>query len=114
LTAYQALQKYIVNPAGMLDKMFGKMPGMSSTMGPMFDEINKIPSVILRMHVEMYVPFLSAAAKQMADGPMMEMNQEVAELSSAPADASLFEIPKDYAAVPADDMLRDMLHPQAK
>ena len=43
---------------------------------------------------------------------MMEMNQEVAELSSAPVDASLFEIPKDYAAVPADDMLRDMLHPQ--
>jgi len=118
LTAYQALQKYIVNPAGMLDKMFGKMPGMSSTMGPMFDEINKIPSVILRMHMELYMPFLAAAAKQMADGPMpgpmMEMNQEVAELSSAPVDASLFEIPKDYAAVPADDMLRDMLHPQAK
>lgn len=119
LTAYEAMRKYILlNPAGMLDKLFGKIPGMSSTMGPMFDEINKIPSVTLRMHVELYMPFLAATAKQTADGPMpgpmMEMNQEVAELSSAPVDASLFEIPKDYAAVPADDMLRDMLHPQAK
>ena len=38
LTGYQAWQKYVMNPAGMLDKIFGKMPGMSNTVGPMFDE----------------------------------------------------------------------------
>jgi hypothetical protein len=43
----------------------------------------------------------------------MEMNQEVAELSSAPVDASLFEIPKDYAAVAADDMIREMVKVQS-
>lgn len=107
LTAHQALQKYVMNPASMMDKLFGKMPGMSSTIGPLFDEIDKIPSVILRMHVELYVPLPSATV-----GPMLEMNQEVAELSIAPVDASLFEIPKDYTAVAADDLLRDMLHPQ--
>jgi hypothetical protein len=120
LTGYQAWQKYLMNPTGMMDKLFGKMPGMSSTIGPMLDEIYKNPSVILRTRVEMYMPFMAVLAKQMAaqgqtapaidpDAPLMEMNQEVAELSSAPVDASLFEVPKDYAAVSADDMLRDML-----
>jgi len=123
LTGYQAWQKYVMNPAGMLDKIFGKMPGMSNTMGPMFDELYKNPSVILRMHMEMYMPLLAALARQKAgqgqaapaidpDAPFMEMNQEVAELSSAPVDASLFEIPKDYAAVAADEMIREMVKAQ--
>src|SRR5208283_3280385 len=90
---------------------------------PMLEELYKNPSVILRMHIEMYMPFLAALAKQTAgqgqkataidpDAPLMEMNQEVAELSSAPVDASLFDIPKDYAAVPADDMVREMVKAQ--
>jgi hypothetical protein len=123
LTGYQAWQRYILNPAGMLEKFAGKMPGMSNTIGPMFDEIYKNPSVILRMHMEMYMPFMAVVAKQMAgqgqaapvidpDAPLMEMNQEVAELSSAPVDPSLFEIPTDYAAVPADDMIRNILQAQ--
>jgi hypothetical protein len=36
------------------------------------------------------------------------MNQEVAELSTAPVDASLFKIPEDYTSVSADDMFREM------
>jgi len=123
LTGYQAWQKYVMNPAGVLDKIFGKMPGMSNTMGPLFDELYKSPSVILRMHMEIYMPLLAALARPKVgqgqaapvidpDAPFMEMNQEVAELSSAPVDASLFEIPKDYAAVPADDMIREMVKAQ--
>jgi len=86
----------------------------------MFEEIFKNQSVILRTHMEMYMPFLATLAKQTAgqrqmpvsmdpDAPLMEMNQEVAELSSASVDASLFEIPKDYAAAPAEDLIRDTI-----
>jgi hypothetical protein len=71
----------------------------------------------------MYMPFLAVMAKQMAaqgqaspaidpDAPLIEMSQEVTELSSAPVDASIFEIPKDYAAVSADDMVRDLVKAQ--
>lgn len=123
LTGYQNWQRYVMNPAGMLDKMFGKMPGMANVMGPMFDDMYMNPSVILRMHIDMYMPILAALAKQMPatgptipaidpDAPVMQINQEVAELSSASVDASLLEIPADYAAVPADEMLRDMIKPQ--
>lgn len=124
LTGYQAWQRYVLNPVGMLQKLAGKVPGMSNIMDPMVEEMMKNPSVILRTHVEMYMPFLAVVAKQMAaqgqtfptidpDAPVIEMTQEVAELSSAPVDASLFEIPKDYAAVPADDMVQNMVKAQS-
>jgi hypothetical protein len=120
LTGYQAWQKYVMNPGGMLEKLAGKMPGMATAIGPLMDEMSKNQSVILRTHMEIYVPFLAMLAKQMAaqgqkfpaldpDAPMMEMNQEVAELSSAPVDASLFEIPADYKAGAADDILQGMI-----
>jgi len=123
LTGYQAWQKYVSNPAGMVEKMLGKLPSVSNTVAPMLEELYKNPSVILRTHMEMYMPFMAAMAKQMAgqgqtapaidpDAPLMEMNQEVVELSSAPVDASLFEIPADYAAVPAEGMIREMVKAQ--
>ena len=119
LTGYQAWQRYVMNPTGMLDKMFAKLPGMSNTFTPMFEEMCKNPSVILRMRMEMYVPFLAAFAKRSAgqgqasaadpDAPAMSVTQEVAELSSAPVDASLFEVPKDYTVVSADEIIGKML-----
>jgi|ERR1017187_8205373 hypothetical protein len=50
------------------EQLFGKMPGMANIMGPMFDEMYKDSSVILRMRVEMYMPVLAVLAKQMAKG----------------------------------------------
>jgi hypothetical protein len=49
LTGYQAWQKYVMNPAGMLEK---------------FDEIYKNPSAILRTHIEMYMPILAVLPAQ--------------------------------------------------
>ncbi|HUE01645.1 MAG TPA: hypothetical protein VMR62_18890 [Bryobacteraceae bacterium] len=123
LTGYYAWQKYVLNPAGMMQKMAGKVPGLSESVGPLLEEIFKNQSVILRSQMEMYMPFLATVAKQMAakdqppmdidpDAPVMVMTQEVAELSSAPVDASLFEIPKDYTAASADDMVKDLLKAQ--
>jgi hypothetical protein len=120
LTGYQAWQRYFMNPAGMIGKM---MPGMNKTIGPMIEEMFKNQSVILRTRMEVYMPFLAVVQKQALaqgqsfpaldpDAPLLEMNQEVAELSSAPVDASLFEIPKDYSAVPAEDIIRDMVKAQ--
>jgi hypothetical protein len=124
LTGYYAWQKYVMNPMGIMEKLAGKMPGVSSAIGPLVDEMSKNQSVILRTHIEIYLPFMATLAKQMAaqgqkfpaidpDAPLMEITQEVAELSSAPVDASLFEIPADYASAPAEDQIRDMLHAQS-
>lgn len=117
LTGYQAWQRYIMNPAGMFEKLAGKMPGVSHAIGPLVEEMSKNQSVMLRTHTEIYMPFLATLAKQASaagqsfpaldpDAPLLEMNQEVAELSTAPVDASLFEIPKGYTAVTADELFR--------
>lgn len=123
LTGYQAWQRYMLNPAGTLEKIFGKIPGMSSTISPLLAEIGKNQTVMMRSHMELYMPMLAAVAQKMApqgsgapaidpNAPLMEVTQEVTELSTAPVDASLFEIPKDYKSLPADDMIRDMMKAQ--
>jgi hypothetical protein len=123
LTGYQNWQRYVMNPTGMLDKLFGKM-GMPNTMGPMFEEVYKNSSVILRTRMEIYMPFLAVLAKRMGgqdetlpaidpDAPVMEMNQEITELSSAPVDAALLEIPAGFTAVGADDLVKGLLQAQA-
>jgi|HubBroStandDraft_1064217.scaffolds.fasta_scaffold05037_2 hypothetical protein len=124
LTGYQAWQRYIMNPAGLFEKLTGKMPGLSNAIGPFLEEMSKNQSVVLRTHMEIYMPFLATLAKQASaqgqsfpaidpDAPLMEMNQEVAELSSAPVDASLFEIPKDYSPVTVEDMVAGMIKAQS-
>jgi hypothetical protein len=104
LTGYYAWQKYVMDPTAMMTKLMGKMPAMSGTVAPMIEELTKNQSVILRMHMDLYTT-------QTVDpnAPFMQMNQEVAELSSAPVDAALFEIPKEYTAVQAADLLRTLV-----
>lgn len=121
LTGYQTWQRYMVNPMGMFEKLSVKMPAMSKIVSPLIEEMFKNQSVILRTRIEIYMPFLATLASQMAaqgkslpfaldpNAPLMEMDQEVSELSSAPVDASLFDVPKDYTAVPVEDMVRDMM-----
>jgi hypothetical protein len=124
LSGYQAYQRYIMNPAGMFEKLASKMPGLAKVMGPLMEEISKNQSVMLRTQTELYMPFLAGLAKQAAaqgqdfpaidpDAPLLEMNQEVAELSTAPVDASLFEIPKGYTTVSTDVMFREMFKAQS-
>jgi TonB family protein len=120
LTGFNLWQKYFLNPATTFEKIAGKIPAAAETVTPIFEELSKNQSVILRMHMDMYMPSIAALAQQVAgqtggsagaldaNAPIMEMNQEVVELSNAPVDASLFEIPKEYSAAPADDLIRGM------
>jgi TonB family protein len=121
LTGFNLWQKYFLNPAGTIAKLVGKMPGVGGMVTPMLEETLKNQSVILRIHMDMYMPFMAAMARKMAeqkgetavtidpDAPIIQMNQEVVELSDAPVDAALFEIPKEYTAAPADDLIRGMV-----
>jgi hypothetical protein len=120
LTGYREWQKYFMDPASVFDKLLGKMPGAGKTIGPLLGEMFKGQSVVMRTHMEIYLPMLAGLARNMAaqgkdapamdpDAPLIVMKQEVAELSSAPVDASLFEVPKEYTSLAADDMIRDLL-----
>jgi hypothetical protein len=43
---------------------------------------------------------------------MFEMTQEAVEVSSAPVDAALFQIPESYKAIPATDLLKTLTQAQ--
>ena len=126
LTGFNLWQKYFLDPAGMIAKIAGKMPGIGEMVTPLLRETLKNQSVILRIHVEMYMPFMAKLAQTMAaqkgetanaidpEAPIIQMNQEVVELTDAPVDASLFEVPKEYTAAPADEMIRGMARSESE
>jgi hypothetical protein len=71
----------------------------------------------LRTHVSMYVPSMAQAATALARtgrqvpaynpaGPLTEMTQEVVELSTAPVNASAFEVPSGYRQSTVGEILK--------
>jgi hypothetical protein len=121
LTAYNAWQRYVLSPTAMLEKMTGQMPGAANVLNPMIDEMTKNPTVILRMDMAIYTPLAAMIAKKMPqagsaqpidpDAPFLDFTQDVAELSNAPVDAALFEVPKDYTVVPAASLFAALTQP---
>lgn len=123
LMGYNLWAYSFMNPASTMQKMTSHMPGLADSMKQMIDEFAKAKAVILRNTTSTYVPLPPAAIEQLAkmnpggpppdpNAPMMKINQEVAELSTAPVDAKLFEIPADYKSVPAADLVKTMFQSQ--
>jgi TonB family protein len=79
--------------AQILDAFFGKLP----ILGPEIAAVLKQPPIILRAHFE-----LSARPAIESDAPLVQMDQVVTELSDAPVDPSIFEVPQDYRALPPE------------
>jgi hypothetical protein len=111
LSGFNLFQRYFMNPQDMFKK-FG-FPGMSDSFDSLFEEMTKDQSVVLRTHMAMYMPGMSALLAQSGqtataapNAPFMEMSHEVEELSTKPVEASLFDIPKDYEAAPFEDVLK--------
>ena len=44
------------------------------------------------------------------DAPLVQIKQEAAELSTAPVDDSVFQVPAGYAAVPMEELMKTMVH----
>ncbi len=95
LSGYELWQKYFMNPAAAMGKAMGGM-------APMMEDLQKENSAILRLNMEMFVTGAAGV-------PMMKMKQEVVELSTAPLDDSLFQIPADCTATPFGDLMNGVL-----
>lgn len=98
LAALNAWQQYFMNATGSLDQL----GPMKSALAPL-EEAMRPDGVILRTRTEMSMSMGSpgaAAGAQPAATPIMQMGNELVELSAEPVDEALFRIPDDYA--PAD------------
>jgi hypothetical protein len=104
------------NPTEMIKQILSGLPGMGDSIGAMVEEISKKGATTLRMHAEVFMPFLAAMAQQLPgqalpagldpNAPLLQMNQEVVELSSTPLDDALFEVPSDYQQVSLEALLK--------
>ncbi|HWF11598.1 MAG TPA: hypothetical protein VG297_24185, partial [Bryobacteraceae bacterium] len=118
LTGYSLWSFATTNPAGQLEAMFKALPGMGDLVTQMTK--NMQTGVMLRMHVEMFMPSMAQMLRQIpgannslagvdADAPLMQMNQEVVELSSASIPTGQFEIPEGFKEAEIADLIKDMI-----
>jgi hypothetical protein len=108
LAGFNLWQKLFLDPLEMLGPLAPKSSEAGNAMETLFAEIGKNQSVLLRMHMEMFMPSRGALAGQTAGqpaAPFMQMTQEVAEISTAPVDDTEFLVPADYTAAPFEEVL---------
>ena len=109
-------QKGGINPTELFQKLLAQFPGISDSLASLMKDLAATHSITLRMHSEMYMPVLAMLSQRMPEGnnplagvdpnaAFMTMDQDIAELSTAPVDQSAFQIPDGYTAVPIADIL---------
>jgi hypothetical protein len=111
-----------MNPGAMMQKMLEQMPGMGDALKSLVEEFTKNKTMLLRTHVDIYMPMFAQLAKQMPAGAsnpfgenfdgnaaFAQMTQQISELSTAPVPDSAFQVPADYKAAPLEDILKDMM-----
>jgi hypothetical protein len=113
---YMASANSAMNPAEMIKQVLSGLPGMSDNLGTMFAELTKNGAMSLRMHTELFMPFLAIMAQQLPgqappagldpNAALIQMNQEVVELSTSPVDDSLFQVPADYEPASLEEILK--------
>jgi hypothetical protein len=106
------------DPTTAMRQMLPNSPGFSDSLAKMTQEISKNAVPSLKTHTEVYVPVLAqlgallqGKAPQVLGSydpntPLAESDSDVVEISSAPVDDSLFQIPGDYHATSVSDLLK--------
>ena len=120
LTGYSLWSCTIMDPTALMGKMMKQIPGFADTFEPLLKEIQK-GTTILRMHMEMFMPAMAAMLQRLPagsnphdasfdpDAPFMQMNQEVAEISTEPVPDSVFQIPEGYQEAAASELIKGLL-----
>jgi hypothetical protein len=117
-----------MNPAGTLDQMFKQMPGGAEGIGKVAKEMQEAKSTMLRMNMRMWLPGIAAAIRQMPpdknpfgdkfdpEAPLMELTQDLAEMSTASIPDSVFAVPEGYQEGTIAELVQAMMpkNPAAK
>jgi hypothetical protein len=108
-----ALNSYAtMNPIANIDRMMKQFPGLSGAIEPLMKEMHSGTS-ILRMHIELFMPALVAmlqhGAGLDASAPIVRVNYELVELSSAPVLDSVFQIPQAYQETSPSELMQALL-----
>jgi hypothetical protein len=123
LTAYNLWTTHFMNPGQAMEKIFTLMPGFGDGMTKMFAELAQNKTVMLRTQMKIYSTMLGQMAQSMQkrgeplpagydpDLPLIQVSQDVEELSTAVLEDALFTIPEGYAMKPLPDMIQRLTRP---
>ena len=119
LKTYMASATSAMNPAEMVKQVGAIIPGFGDSLSGMISDMTKDGAVTLRTHMQILMPLMAIMARQMPfqpgqagppdvdpNAPLLQMNQELVELSSDPVDDAIFQIPADYKSVSLQEMLQ--------
>jgi TonB family protein len=109
---YAAYSNYLM-PLTALQKVFAGMPAATQGFGSMLEEKNK--GLLLKSRTQIYMPMMSWLVQRGFDSnaPVMEVTNEIVELSADPVDDSVFQLPDGYQAAPVEDLMKSVTTPQA-
>ncbi len=114
---YNAYANYVMDPLALMQRIFARMPGMGQGLTSLIEQRSKAP--MLKSHVEVYLPVMalllqkagqqgSGAPQFDANAPFIESNSEMVELSTAPVDDSVFQVPAGFQSAPAAELLKSL------
>jgi len=110
---YAAYSNYLMNPLTALQKVFASMPGSGQGFASMMEEKSK--GLPLKSSTEIYMPMMSRLVQPGFDpnAALMEITNEIVELSAEPVNDSVFQLPDGYQAAPVEDLMKSIIAPQA-
>jgi len=100
----------VFNPADAMQQMFSQLPGFGDKFAAAMQNMSKDSgNLMVKLQESFYMPILA----QLAPGsdsklPMMEMNMVLADISQAALDDALFQVPSDFQAVSAAEMIKSI------
>lgn len=113
---YTASATSAMNPGEAIKQVLSAMPGLGDSLTGMMEERAKNGAMTMRMHMELTMPFLANLSQQLPgqslpagfdpNAPLMQMNQEVVELSTSRVDDANFQVPADYQSASLEEILR--------
>jgi hypothetical protein len=119
---YMASATFAMNPAEMMKQLGAAIPGFDDNLSTLLADVSKDGAMALRTHMEIVMPLLALLSQQMPqkagqagpagldpNAPLMQMTQELVELSTDPLDDAIFQIPADYQPASLEEILKGVV-----
>jgi hypothetical protein len=127
LGAFSAVGNHFANPIEMLQKVVSTLTGTAEGMAAVVEEMGRVNSSVLRTEMEMYMPGLGAMAEKLAmqreqrvtggfdpNAPFMRTTLRVIEISTAPLEDAMFQVPTEFVAAPAEELMKSLTRSTAR
>ena len=110
VSGYNLMAMEALSPVATIEKMFQQFPGMGDALtGLQKDAMAGGGSVMLRMQLDMAVPMMAALTGQAGgdpNAPMVQITQELAQMSTEAVADSVFQVPEGYQAATVGEILK--------